>query len=145
MKVIWLILILMSLPACSQDQSSSTRVDASSAKAPATEYERTLVATKAQYPFKKQSWRSSSRFAAIFDTLNAELVSAGENAPDGQKLASFRRAVAALNDLHRKDTSLIETSEAQQLCELLGRIGIAAGMPPSKFSDEEGAASGRDW
>ena len=121
------------------------KVGASIAKAPVAEYERQLMAAKAQYPFKKQSWRGASGFAAIFDTLIAELVSAGEHASEVQKLAVFRCAVAALNDLHRKDTSLIETTEAEQLCELLARIGIAAGMPPSKFPDEEGAASGRDW
>lgn len=144
MKMIWTVLILVSLSACSQQEPSSTTKNSANT-APATEYQRKLLATKAHYPFKKQSWRSSSRFVAIFDVLIAELIAAGEHAPDAGKVAIVRRAVTALNDLHRQDHTLIETGEAGQLCELLGRVGVAAGIPTSKFPSEEGAASGRDW
>ena len=145
MKLIWLLALLLSCCSCTREQHSSADGSAANAASSVTDYERKLVATKAKYPFKQQSWRSSSLFAAIFDALIAELVAAGENASEAQKIACFRHAVAALNDLNRTDLTLIETTEAEQLCDLLGRIGIVTGMPPSKFPDEEGAARGRDW
>ncbi len=145
MKIIWLIVLLTSFAACSREQPVPTSAIPTHARTPATDYERKLAATKAQYPFTQPSWRSSSRFTAIFDTLISELAATGENAPDTQKFAAFRRAVTALNELHRKDPSLIETSEAEHLCELLAKVALAAGIPPSKFPTEEGAADGRDW
>lgn len=144
MKIVWLILLTV-FAACSRDQPAPTRAIPTNSRTPATDYEQKLAATKAHYRFTQQSWRSSSRFTAIFDTLVTELTATGENAPDAQKFATFRRAVTALNELHRKDPSLIETSEAEHLCELLAKVALAAGMPPSKFPTEEGAADGRDW
>jgi hypothetical protein len=87
-----------------------------------------------------------AKFAAVFDQLITELVALGEQAPESRKHACFRRAGAALNDLNRRDSSLIETSEAEDLCELGCVIAVAAGMDPKKYGDGEGPISeGRDW
>jgi hypothetical protein len=111
-----------------------------------------LNATKEHYPFSRwiveggppqYTQKSCADAAAIFDRLIAKLISIGEKASDEAKIAAFRKAVEALNALNDETSNLIETGECEQLCVLLAQIGIAAGMPPSKFPDEEGAASGR--
>ena len=120
-------------------------------------YEATLTATKEFYPF--EAWSSfeddmeqyseanCGEAAAIFDRLISKLISLGERASEEQKLAAFKEAVEALNALDEECSHmLIETSEAEQLCELCSRIASAAGLDPKKYAGGEGPASlWRDW
>lgn len=143
--------VLVALFGCTRQQTENGALSTSSLHA--SEYGQRLVATKARYPFARwaksglpqYTARACAAFVLVFDRLISDLVTLGESAADAQKLACFRQAVEALNELNKRDLTLIETGEREDLCELLARIGIAANMPPSKFPDEEGAASGRDW
>ena len=113
-----------------------------------------LAATKARYPFS--NWAKSGMqqytkqaceaFASVFDRLLVDLAALGEKSAERDKLECFHRAVVALNNLNRKDESLIETEEREQLCELCNVIAIAAGLDPKKYGSGEGPASQwRDW
>lgn len=145
MRLILVFLFSMLLSACTKE-SSGTATEQNSTRAPATDYERKLVATKVRYEFKH--WPAFARpiVAGIFDKLIFELIAAGESATEEQKIACFHRAVAALNDLDQSDHSVIETSEAEQLVDLGNHIAIAAGLDPKKYGDGEGPISaGRNW
>ena len=112
---------------------------------------------KKMYPFEsfwivqggppQYTKKSCSRVSRVFDRLVAKLISIGADASDEAKIKEFRKAVEALNALNQKTPghNLIETEERHNLCDLLAWIAMGAGMPHSKFPDEEGAASGRDW
>jgi hypothetical protein len=147
----FVVLSLGALFGCTRQQPSNDVLPTSSSSV--SEYSQRLVAIKVRYPFARWAKsglpqytpRACAAFVTVFDRLIADLSTLGESAPDAKKLDCFRRAVGKLNELNERDTSLIETGEREDLCELLAQIGIAAGMPPSKFPDEEGAASGRDW
>jgi hypothetical protein len=48
--------------------------------------------------------------------------------------------------MNRKDPTLIETDEREQLCELCNVVATAAGLDPKKYGGGEGPASEwRDW
>ena len=85
--------------------------------------------------------------STIFDTLIADLISLGPDAPEADKLAKFETAVIALNHLDDElDNGFIETGEREDLCELCNSICTAAGMDPTKYGDGEGPASEwREW
>lgn len=150
-----LILVFAGFSACTRQAPPGPAAESRNAMAdPATDYAQRLLATKAQYPFPRwgknglEQYTASvlSKFTLIFDNLIAELIAAGENAPENQKLASFRRAVTALNDLNRRDPRLIETTEAEQLCALGNVVAAAAGLNPKKYGGGEGPISeGRAW
>lgn len=119
-----------------------------------SDYNDRLNATKTGYPFNL--WKESeleqytaeacSAFADIFDQLIVELIQAGAYAVEPVKLAAIEKAVVALNTLNEADESLIETSEREDLCELINTITVAAGLDPAKYGDGEGPASEwRDW
>ncbi len=106
----------------------------------ASEYGQRLAAIKARYPFSRWATRglpqytakACASFAVVFDRLISHLAVLGESATEAQKLECFHRAVVALNDLNRKDLTLIETEEREALCELCNLVAIAAGLyPPS--------------
>ena len=149
--LLFVVLSSVALCGCTRQQTEDVATPTSSSHA--GEYGQRLVASKARYPFSRwaksglpqYTARACAAFVVVFDRLIADLVTLGEGAADAQKVKCFRRAVEALNELNKRDLTLIETGEREDVCELLARIGIAAGMPPSKFPDEEGAASGRDW
>ena len=121
-----------------------------------SEYAATLNATKEFYPFEEwsscedmeqYSAENCGNAAAIFDRLIAKLIALGESASEDQKLAAFKESVEALNALDEESGHmLIETGEAEQLCDLCSRIASAAGLDPKKYADGEGPASlWRDW
>jgi hypothetical protein len=117
-----------------------------------------VTSLRSEYPFDR--WAKNGRdfgmeqytdeacaaFAAVFDHLLEKLVALGEAAPEPAKLAAFKEAVEALNALNEEDSSLIETGEREDLCELCNKIATAAGMDPEKYGGGEGPASEwRDW
>ena len=120
----------------------------------ASEYGQRLVATKARYPFShwaksglpQYTARACAAFVAVFDRLIADLATLGESAAEAQKLECFHRAVEALNELNKRDLTVIATGEREDLCELCNIVAIAAGLDPKKYGDGEGPASQwRDW
>lgn len=110
--------------------------------------------TKAGYPF--QRWAESgleqydsetcSAFAEVFDVLIDELGQMGPDAIASAKLATFEKAVIALNTINAADERLIETGEREDLCELINTITLAAELDPTRYGDGEGLASEwREW
>ena len=119
-------------------------------------YAAVLNATKEFYPFEQwasyedmeqYSEENCSAAAGIFDRLIVRLIALGKGAPEDAKLAAFKEAVEALNALDEDSGHmLIETGEAEQLCDLCSRIAAAAGLDPTQYADGEGPASlWRDW
>ena len=149
-----LALVIAPFSACTRDAPSGQTDAPTAASSSTSAYGKRLLAAKTQYPFSRWSQggpeqytaSACSKFTAIFDELIAELMAAGESAPESQKLSSFHRAVTALNDLNRRDPRLIETSEAEELCGLGNVVAAAAGLDPKKYGHGEGPISeGRDW
>lgn len=126
-------------------------------KAAGGTYSQRLKAMKRQFPFKQ--WRTAEHdgleqytkencaaMAVIFDQLIKRLIALGEEAPEPDKLAAFKAAIEATNDLNEQELNLIETGEREQLCELCNEIARAAGLDPTKYGGGEGPASEwRDW
>lgn len=120
-------------------------------------YAQQLETTKEYYPFA--NWQESydagleqytaencDKARAIFDTLIAKLILLGQEASEENKVGLFKTAVLALNELSNEIDDLIETGEREDLCELIDRITIAAGMNPKNFADGEGIADEwREW
>ena len=121
-------------------------------------YEEKLLKCKAGYPFTK--WRKSfddgleqyteencNKAKNVFDSLLSSLIKLGENAPQEQKIAFFKKAVLALNTLNEEeDETLIETGEREDLCALIDQITIASGLNPKDYGDGAGIADEwRDW
>ena len=117
------------------------------------DYERRVHAVKKNYPFDRwfdngleQYTRANCDAARrIFDDLLSKLVGFGESAPARDKIACFKAAVEALNQLNDK-TEIIETGEREELCELIDDIGRAVGLNPEDYGGGEGIASEwREW
>ena len=117
------------------------------------DYEQGSLDTKKLYPF--EHWRgyeleaytdaNCDRAKQIFDDLISKLVMLGESAGDDDKVACFKFAVLALNDLE-STTYMIETGEREELCELIDAITVAASLDPEDFGDGEGMADEwRSW
>ncbi|AWG23660.1 hypothetical protein FFWV33_13665 [Flavobacterium faecale] len=121
-------------------------------------YIEALIATKQYYPFEK--WREkSSKYGLlqytednctaaknIFDTLLEKLIKTGENGEIKKKEKYFEIAVLALNELNDVEQGLIETGEREDLCELIDKITIAAGLNPKNYAKGEGIADlWREW
>lgn len=120
-------------------------------------YKDKLLDAKNSYPFS--SWRESyahglkqytkencEKTQKVFDDLVEDLITLGENAPKEAKIKLFKTAVFFLNDLSDKIPDLIETGEREELCELIDRITIAAGLNPEEFAGGEGIADEwREW
>ncbi len=121
-------------------------------------FEEKLEQSKESYPFNK--WRKGFDFGmvqytdenctkakTIFDELIVALISLGGGALEKDKVNKFEIAVVALNNLNEEcDDCLIETGEREELCELVNKISIAAGIEPGKYGCGEGLASEwRDW
>jgi len=117
-----------------------------------------LEAAKPTYPFDR--WLQSTELGfeqytnencekvrKLFDTLIADLILLGPNAPESDKLKKFETIVLTLNDLNEElYHCLIETGEREELCALCNTICKAARMDPSKYGDGVGPASNwRDW
>lgn len=157
----WFLLLLLGSSACSPP--ADVPVTSTSQKAnhpPATNassmssYAGKLNATKESYPFA--NWRAfyhdgleqytqenCDAARQIFDTLIADLIAAGAQAPEAQKVALFQKAIEATNELPK---DLIETGEREQLCELTNTITLACGLRPEQYGDGEGLASEwREW
>ncbi|MES2702278.1 MAG: hypothetical protein V4649_06540 [Bacteroidota bacterium] len=122
------------------------------------EYRNKLHEVKRFYPFDK--WKEAftdgleqytqencSKAQKIFDDLIAGLVDIGEGASEVKKVALFKNAIFATNDLNSEcNDSLIETGEREDLCELIDRITIICGLDPKRYGDGEGLASKwREW
>lgn len=117
-------------------------------------YREKLLPTKASYPFTR--WGKSTlpqytpeacaAFANVFDQLIERLAALGEIASAEKKMDCFRITIEALNAMNEEDSSLIETGEREDLCELCNVIATAAGLNPEDYGDGEGPASEwRDW
>ncbi len=114
-----------------------------------------LQAAKRSYPFdrwqkglehglEQYTQENCDKVRTIFNTLIADLIALGKDAPESQKISKFETAVLALNDLNDElDGGFIETGEREELCNV---ICEAAGIDPAKYGDGEGPASEwRDW
>jgi hypothetical protein len=121
------------------------------------EYQNKLNECKNSYPFNR--WRESfshgleqyteancNKVKNIFDNLITELVSAGENIPEKDKVEIFKKAILSSNKLNDEIDGLIETGEREDLCELTDLITRACGIDPEKYGDGEGLATEwREW
>ena len=120
-------------------------------------YKDKLIEAKSSYPFSR--WRKSYKHGLkqytkencgktqkVFDDLINGLLALGEDAPQEEKVKLFETAVLTLNDLDDKIEGLIETGEREELCALIDRITIAAGLNPKDFAGGEGIADEwREW
>ena len=120
-------------------------------------YTARLVAVKQQYPFarwyangasmEQYSKANCDAVVRVFDRLINRLANLGADASEPAKLAAFREAIETLNGMNSvPPRNLIETEEADELCELCNQIALAAGLDPKKYGHGEGPASEwRDW
>jgi hypothetical protein len=128
-------------------------------------YTEKLESTKKEYFFKEwieksipdededipgmeqYSEENCMRAQKIFDDLIEGLILKGENAPESDKVKLFKICVLALNDLDEEiDNGFIETGEREDLCELIDKITIAAGLNPEDYADGEGLSDEwREW
>ncbi|RXK86785.1 hypothetical protein [Filimonas effusa] len=120
-------------------------------------YKEQLEAIKNYYPF--ENWRDSyddgleqytpencNKAQDIFDTLIASLIELGEDAEENNKVELFKTAILSLNELNEEVEDLIETGEREDLCELIDRITVAAGLNPANYADGAGVADEwREW
>lgn len=115
-----------------------------------------LHATKEFYPFsnwltyedmEQYTEETCGQGAAIVDRLIDQLIALGEGAGEKAKLDAFQQAVEGLNVLDAENFNLlIETGEAEELCEMFNRIALAAHLDPANYAGGEGPASlWRDW
>jgi hypothetical protein len=82
----------------------------------------------------------------IADKLIDKLIKLQNKGTEEQKVALFKEAVLSYNNLNGENESIIETEEREDLCELLDKIAVAAGLNPQKYGDGEGIATEwRDW
>lgn len=138
----FIVLTTLWLVACSKELPATRPV----IPEPRTDYEKRLVATKLQFQFEHWPVHARNAVLAVFEQLLVDLIKAGEGATEAQKIQCFDRAVATLNDINRKDLSVIETGEAGQLIDLGNQVAKAAGLDPKKYGHGEGPLSaGRDW
>jgi hypothetical protein len=96
---------------------------------------------------EQYSEENCMRAQKIFDDLIDGLILQGENATEADKLKLFEICVLALNDLDEElDHCFIETTEREDLCELIDKITIAAELNPADYADGSGIADEwRDW
>jgi hypothetical protein len=127
-------------------------------------YKENLEATKLYYPF--DNWRelfypneedgldgmeqyspeNCNKVQHVFDDLIENLIKAGEDASEPLKVIFFKIAVDTLNTLDKQIDGLIETGEREDLCELIDKITLAAGLNPADYGDGEGIADEwREW
>ncbi len=116
-----------------------------------------LHAAKEFYPFslwemkgdtlEQYTPENCAKATEIFDRLIVTLISLGEGASEQAKLGAFQEAIEATNALNGEGYgNLIETGEAEDLCELCNRIAVAANLDPTRYGGGEGPASlWRDW
>ncbi|PTX18369.1 hypothetical protein C8N40_106169 [Pontibacter mucosus] len=123
-------------------------------KAESMTYKEKLLVAKTSYPFTR--WRKSFRHGLkqytkdncekskqVFDDFIGGLIAIGEHAPKEEKIKLFKTAILSLNDLNNKVPGLIETGEREELCALIDRITVAAGLDPKEFAGGEGIAD--EW
>jgi hypothetical protein len=117
-------------------------------------YSEKLLFVKKAYPFER--WNKSLQyglsqytkencdfFERIFDELIQNLITAGPDATEEEKIAVFKIAIEKTN---YDKYGLIETGERENLCELTNKITIACGLVPENYGHGEGLASvWREW
>ena len=139
------IIAVVWLTACSRDPHLGSTSNVTFPE-PKSDYERAIVASRSHFLFDHWPAHARSSVKAVFEQLLVELIAAGKDAPESRKLECFERAVSALNTIHRRDRSVIETSEVEQLVDIGNHIAKAAGLEPQKYGDGEGPLSaGREW
>ena len=95
---------------------------------------------------EQYSEENCMRAQKIFDDLIEGLILKGQNATESEKVKLFKICVLALNDLDEElENCFIETGEREDLCELIDKITVAAGLNPEDYADGEGLSDGRDW
>ena len=129
-------------------------------------YAEKLLATKEDYRLFDWVWKSEPddedddvgfmaqynvencmRVQVIFDALIDGLINLGENAPEPEKVKLFETNILALNALNDEfESCFIETTEREDLCELIDIVTEAAGLDPSDYADGDGLSDvWRDW
>ncbi len=105
-----------------------------------------LRRAKSYYPFWRWSWgRTRPRAEAIADQLLVSLEHLGPKASEASKVAQFRVAVLAYNDLNDA-YDVIATTEREDLCEFMNVAAEAAGINWHNYGSGEGLCSEwRDW
>ncbi|MEO3405964.1 hypothetical protein AAFN85_18775 [Mucilaginibacter sp. CAU 1740] len=156
-KLSTLIVIVIMLSACGSGTTQKHKATSKEISIIVT-YQDKLNQCKSTYPFTQ--WRkmvddgldqyteeNCNKAKTIFDNLISGLIKAGEAATEKQKVELFEKAVTSLNRLNDKiDGSLIETGEREELCALIDKITIAAGLNPDDYGDGGGIADKwREW
>jgi predicted house-cleaning noncanonical NTP pyrophosphatase (MazG superfamily) len=118
------------------------------------QYQSKLLAAKSFYPFAlwkerydrgltQYTQENRDRTKNVFDDLIDQLISAGDQASEAEKIQLFKTAILRLNKLNEEVTNLIETEEREELWELTNKITTACGLDPQKYGDGEGLSN--DW
>ena len=150
-KIQFFFLILINISSCASKKNDKIETKIN------MEYQHKLEACKKSYPFIR--WRESfshgleqyteencNKIKSVFDNLISELISAGENIPEKEKVEIFKKAILLSNELNDEIDGLIETGEREDLCELTDVITKACGIDPEKYGGGEGLATEwRDW
>lgn len=103
---------------------------------------------KKNYPFSK--WRSNffeyemeqytekvcQEAEQIMDGLMASLLKLDIKASEAERLKLFEKTVLEYNKLNGTDSSIIETGEREDLCDIFDQIGVAVGIDPEKHDDD---------
>ena len=86
------------------------------------------------------------RIEKIFEDLVQNLSKLGENAPKIDKEGLIKSCVLTLNKLNDEfEGSFIETTEREDLCELIEKIAVAVGLDPMEYEDADITYEWREW
>jgi hypothetical protein len=95
---------------------------------------------------EQYSKENCQRVEKIFEDLVENLIKLGENAPKSDKENLIKSCVLTLNALNDEfEGSFIETTEREDLCELIDKIAIAAGLDPLEYEDADITCQWREW
>ncbi len=95
---------------------------------------------------EQYSKENCQRVEKIFEDLLENLSALGENAPKADKENLIKSCVLTLNALNDEfEGSFIETTEREDLCELIDKIAITAGLDPMEYEDADITYQWREW
>lgn len=99
-----------------------------------------------QHGMKQYSEENCEAIEMLFDELIADLKLLPIDSSAEDKVLLFKYAVLSTNTMNDRIMGFIETGEREDLCELMDKISLAAGLEPEEFADGEGIASEwREW
>lgn len=145
-----------------QTHSSTTELSSSKNSVPVESsnqpYKERLEQNKAYYPFEtwednfleydmtQYTTKNCQAAKRVFDNLLSGLSTLGERGTEREKIALFKKAIYALNQLSNEVEALIETGEREDLCLLIDKITVVAGLNPADYAQGEGLADlWREW